>query len=236
MSTIILAIDSSSTVGSVAIIKDEEILAEKILTEGLKHGRLLLPAVAEVIDNAGITRKELSFIAAGVGPGSYTGTRVGVMAAKAIAFGLGIKTIPISSLAALAMTASESNKKIIPLQDARRDEVYTAVYTINEAGLPVAELDDIALTPEETAKFAVDENYIIAGSAITRYPDIFEPLTARGLILKPEITAPSAADIARIAYANINAAIDAKEMQPTYMRRDDAPCTFERFMENPKSI
>lgn len=226
----ILALETTANTGSAALCRGTEILCEVALAEGMKHGRLLIPGVDELLRRVGLGVKDLDFIACGIGPGSYTGSRVGVMAAKALAFGAGIPCIAVSSLAALALQAKGQARYIIPAQDARRDEVYTAVYGFDGGGMPVAERADTALSPEETAALAYDGTYMLAGSALARYPEIFRPLREKGVTLNYTLTAPGAGFVGMIAAARTDTAIDALALEPVYMRRDDAPCTFERFM------
>lgn len=227
----VLAIETSATKGSVAVCSGNTVLAQMQLGDGLRHGRLLLPLVSEVLAQTGLTLKQLDYVACGIGPGSYTGTRVGVMTAKALAFGVGLKCIPVSSLAALALAVANivgTEKKIIPAQDARRDEVYTAVYAMQD-GWPVALRADVALAPEEAARLCADGDFVIAGSAAGKYPEVFGPLSERGVVLLKEPDAPGAGEVGLLAL-HLSQGIDAMALEPVYMRRDDAPCTFERFM------
>lgn len=222
----ILALDTTTSTGTVALwIKDAEGV-EVNLEEGMKHGRLLLPAVEECLHKAGIKLRDVDVFACGIGPGSYTGTRIGVMTAKALAFSVNKQVIGVSSLAALALSNPNHNKRIIPVQNARRDEVYTAIYEFDSTGLPTAVLADKALTPEE-ARDLGDDNCIYVGSGIEAYPEVFSP-DKLNYHAKPDF--PSAIMIGRIAAAHAQTAVDPMELDAVYMRRDDAPCTFERFM------
>ncbi len=230
--TAVLAIDTSSSLGGVAVCRADQILFHRSLGEGLRHGRLLIPAVDEALKGAGLRLADIDAIACGIGPGSYTGTRVGVMTAKALAFGANKPCIPVSSLAALALGLRGRADCIIPAQDARRDEIYTAVYRFAPTGLPQPVRSDVALSPEETAKLlelAGGGKCLFAGSALEKYPEVFSPLQGRAEFL-PQGPANLAEAVGLLACAGGIASIDAVQMEPLYMRRDDAPCTFERFM------
>lgn len=228
----VLAIDTSSNLGGVAVCRGSEVLFHRPLGEGLRHGKLLILGVDEALRGAGVRLADLDAVACGIGPGSYTGTRVGVMTAKALAFGAGKPCIPVSSLAALALGLRGRANVIIPAQDARRDEIYTAVYRFDAQGLPQALRADVALSPEETARLldaAGGERCLFAGSALAKYPEVFGALEGRADFVQ-EGPANLAEAVGLLACAGTIAPVDALALEPLYMRRDDAPCTFERFM------
>lgn len=227
----VLALETTCATGSVAVCNDGGVVSEIVLEEGMKHGRLLIPAVDRVLSDAGIALCGLDAVACSIGPGSYTGTRVGVMTAKSLAFGAGLPTVAVSSMEALAVAAGEAGDVIVPAQDARRDEIYTAVYRINEDGSASALLEDTALSPEEVARIISEyPGCKVVGSGFGRYGDIFSPLMNSGFSFNDELTAPPASAVGMIACGNIGDAVSPLELEAIYMRRDDAPCTFERFM------
>lgn len=229
---IVLAIDTSSNLGGVALCRDGSTLLHRPLGEGLRHGRLLIPGVDETLRSAGLTLAEVDLIACGIGPGSYTGTRVGVMTAKALAFGAQKPCLPVSSLQALAAGLHGKATTVIPAQDARRDEIYTAVYRFDANGQPVATRADSALSPEETARLlqTAEGVCLFAGSALAKYPEVFGPLRAQGAELLEEAPANLAEMVGLLACHAQSGRISPLELEPVYLRRDDAPCTFERFM------
>ncbi len=128
----LLLIDTSTTNCSVALAEDGEVLAISEHSEGYTHAENLNKFVEEVVDAAQLTFKDIDAIAVGLGPGSYTGLRIGVSSAKGLAYGLGVPVIGVKTLGHLAMhlVGKElgSDARIIPMLDARRMEVYCAVY------------------------------------------------------------------------------------------------------------
>lgn len=127
---IILFIETSSTNTSVAVAKGEEILASKEQdSTGYSHEKFLHPFIEEVLASANLTTSDLDAIAVGSGPGSFTGLRIGVSAAKGLCFALNIPLISIPTMELLARKVKQSTDRIIPITDARRMEVYTATYT-----------------------------------------------------------------------------------------------------------
>ena len=130
MNTKILCIESSTEVCSVclAINGQSEVVKE---LEDFKHSSYLLPLIIETIEEAKISKKELNAVAFSKGPGSYTGLRVGASTAKGLAFGLDLPLITIDTLQALASGVKKESSPetvIVPMIDARRNEVYTAMF------------------------------------------------------------------------------------------------------------
>lgn len=128
----ILNIETATKNCSVALAKDgKTILCKEIAEEGYSHAERLHVFIDEIIKEVGITFQELSAIAVSQGPGSYTGLRIGVSAAKGLCYALGIPLIAVDTLQVLASQAKVSNGLIIPMLDARRMEVYSAIFTPN---------------------------------------------------------------------------------------------------------
>jgi tRNA threonylcarbamoyladenosine biosynthesis protein TsaB len=127
--TYILNIETSTKNCSVSISKDGELLAIQELNNGnFTHAEVLHPFIDEVIKNSNITINNLSAIAVSKGPGSYTGLRIGVSAAKGLCFALSIPLISVDTLTSLVHSISIDSGIIIPMLDARRMEVYSAVF------------------------------------------------------------------------------------------------------------
>lgn len=128
----ILCIETSTTVCSVAIGNEKGLIAHKEVNAGFTHAENLHVFIDEVIKEAGLNRKDINVISVGKGPGSYTGLRIGVSAAKGIAYALSIPLISMNTLLNLCVGAKKiiqnSNVILCPMLDARRMEVYTALY------------------------------------------------------------------------------------------------------------
>ena len=131
---LILNIETGTEVCSVVLARGKEILAIAESSEGMEHGRLLSPFIEKVLAEQKITANQLDAIAVSEGPGSYTGLRIGVATAKGICFGADKPLIAVNSLQSLAMLAIEHNPEadlLCPMIDARRMEVYTALFDLN---------------------------------------------------------------------------------------------------------
>lgn len=131
----ILLIDTSTEVCLVALSENNQVIASRIDTNGQNHSKLIGTFVQEVLQEAGFTAHQLEAVALSAGPGSYTGLRIGTSFVKGLCFGANIKVITLPTLQVLAQEALlqntniESNAHLCPMIDARRMEVYTAVYT-----------------------------------------------------------------------------------------------------------
>ena len=126
---VILMMETSTEWCSVAISSGEKIIARRITETGKQHASLLAPFVDEALKEAGLKASECDAVAVSEGPGSYTGLRVGVSTAKGLCFGAGIALLAVGTLKVLAMQGAGKADFIVPMIDARRMEVYCAVFT-----------------------------------------------------------------------------------------------------------
>ena len=134
---LILSIETATKICSVALSKDGEIVASKETEEGNSHSTQLAPFIKEIIENSVYDFKDLEAIAVSMGPGSYTGLRIGVSTAKGLCFGLNIPLIAVSTLEAMAVQAKNQHPKLpdtiilSPMIDARRMEAYSQFFDPN---------------------------------------------------------------------------------------------------------
>lgn len=124
----ILAIDASGIAGSVAYIRDGKLAGEYYICHKLTHSETIMPMLEHMRDLIGVDLEQLDAIAVTSGPGSFTGLRIGVTTAKALALALNIPVVGIPTLDALAHNMTHTSATICPIMDARRNQVYTAVY------------------------------------------------------------------------------------------------------------
>lgn len=223
----LLALESSTSLGGAALLEDGKIVHVTRLAEGLRHGRELMPAAAGLLKAASITVSDLAAVAVSIGPGSYTGVRVGVMAAKALAYGCGCPLAAVSSLAAMALTArldgnAREGDTVLVLQDARRDEVYAGLYRLGD-GDASAIRPDAAIAPEEAAAILADliakgTHPILAGSGFATYAEQFSRFG--GLNISPARVNPGAAGLLGWRKIMREEFADPLLLQPEYSRRD----------------
>ncbi|MCC8180172.1 MAG: tRNA (adenosine(37)-N6)-threonylcarbamoyltransferase complex dimerization subunit type 1 TsaB [Planctomycetes bacterium] len=219
----LLALESSTAHGGAALLRGGKTVAVHRLPEGLRHGRDLLPAAAELLASQSLAAADLACIAVSAGPGSYTGIRVGVMAAKSLAYGAKIPLTAVSSLAGAAATLAaanlvETNAAIAVIQDARRDEVYYGVYRFNGDGLKQV-VGDMAVTPEEAAAMtaSLGRDIHLVGSGVNTYERNFAAVAGNR-----HQTAIDPAAIGWLGWRQFlqEQFADPLQIQPVYLRRD----------------
>ena len=196
-----------------------------------RHAETLAPAIAWVCEQCDVTLDQLSVVAVGTGPGMFTGLRVGVTTAKVLAQSLRIPVIPVSSLDLLAYPLRHAHGRVIATIDARRNELYWAVYRTLPGG--VQRVSELELgSPDELAAEieAVGEDAILCGDGVLRFPDTFEPLGRRVVIAGPAHASPSLSALAELARARYEREdfCTPSEVLPTYLRRSDAELEWER--------
>ncbi|HHW14623.1 MAG TPA: tRNA (adenosine(37)-N6)-threonylcarbamoyltransferase complex dimerization subunit type 1 TsaB [Firmicutes bacterium] len=125
---LILALDSSTRLGSVALVRDGAPVAEYTLSVQRTHAERLLPAVAQVLEDAGVTPRDLEALAVTRGPGSFTGLRIALATAKGLAYALSRPIVGVGTLDALAFGVAGWAEFVCPLLDARRGQAYAAVF------------------------------------------------------------------------------------------------------------
>lgn len=140
----ILAIDTSAVCAAVAVTEGGKVLSESSVNTGLTHSRTLLPMIDSTLKNAEIQLSDIDFFACSVGPGSFTGVRIGVAAVKGLCDGLSKKAMPVSTLEALAYNLSDRDCIAVSVMDARCQQVYCAVFK-NEGGTVSRLTEDSAL-------------------------------------------------------------------------------------------
>ena len=123
----ILGIETTGKVGSVAIIDESGRTVNRVTTDSMSHLRELVPMIKELVDELGVSLNELDAIAVSVGPGSFTGIRIGLATAKTLAQTLGKKCISVNSLESFREKA-DSDNKVAVIYNARRGQVYGAIY------------------------------------------------------------------------------------------------------------
>lgn len=166
----ILLIETSTSVLSVALACDGTVVAERICTEPRMQASLTAPLVKEVLDKAGLKVTDCDAVAVSSGPGSYTGLRVGVSTAKGLAFGAGKPLIAVGTLDILADGVTDRPDFIVPMIDARRMEVYTAVYSAE--GERLTDVESHIIGPDSFAEFLAKGKVLFVGDGALKGKDV----------------------------------------------------------------
>ncbi|HEY8719568.1 tRNA (adenosine(37)-N6)-threonylcarbamoyltransferase complex dimerization subunit type 1 TsaB [Pengzhenrongella sp.] len=209
-----LVIDTSSaavTAGVVDLANGVRVLAQRVTLDARAHGELLAPSIRASLDDAGRTVAELTAVVVGVGPGPFTGLRVGLVSAAAIAHACGIPAYGVCSLDAIA-AATDCDGPLLVAADARRKEVYWASYL---AGLRQGE------PAVSRAADVVVEVEAMVGAGARMFADVFGfPLL--------QVDFPTVAGLAAGAADRVRAKAPSEPLTPLYLRRPDAVALGER--------
>jgi tRNA threonylcarbamoyladenosine biosynthesis protein TsaB len=210
----ILNIETATKNCSVSIAKNGETIAcNEVADEGYSHAEKLHVFIEEVIASAGITVQDLAAVAVSQGPGSYTGLRIGVSAAKGLCFALNIPLIAVDTLKTLASQANVSNGKIIPMLDARRMEVYSEVFNAN---LEIERSIKAEIIDENSFSEYAETVYFVGDCAEKSKP----VLTASNFVFLEEIKYPSANAMSKISYDKYQKSdtVDVAYFEPYYLK------------------
>lgn len=223
---ITLALDTATRDTAVALLDGERLLAEAC-EPARSHSKTLLPIIDRLLGEAGLEREQLQGLAVGVGPGSFTGVRIGLTVAKSLAHAAGLHLVGVSTLRALAENGRGLAEVVCPAVDALKDEVYSARYQLGTAGPTELDPPD-ARAPRTWAEAlaATGERLAILGSGFTRYRQVFEDVLGPKLVLPGQDQAHrlSAANLGRLALRRLEQGPhdDPVTLEPTYCRLSEA--------------
>ncbi|NYG55022.1 tRNA (adenosine(37)-N6)-threonylcarbamoyltransferase complex dimerization subunit type 1 TsaB [Nocardioides perillae] len=214
----LLALDTATPRVTVALHDGSDVVAEHVAEQGMRHGEQLAPAIEAVMREAGVVRQDLTAVAAGVGPGPFTGLRVGLVTARTLGFVLDVPVYGVCSLDVLAVeavatgavaagvseAAGEADQGFLVATDARRKEVYVAAYAADGTRADGPHV----LRPADVADAA---GRLVVGEGGALYPDVFTRATGP--------LRPSAGWLARVVAEELAELLDP---EPLYLRRPDA--------------
>lgn len=231
----ILAIDSSSMVASVAIVGKDTIISEYTVNMKKTHSQTLLPMIDEIVKMTGIEKKEIKAIAVTKGPGSFTGLRIGAATAKGLALALDIGVIPVSTIESMAYSYNHCNKLICPIMDARRNQVYTGIYECVGDEISII-MPDCAISIEELMNKLeeIGKEVIFVGDGIPVFKDIIdEKLRTPHYFGKQHMNRQKAGAVGALAWGKYEAGqvMNGDDFSPEYMRMSQAE---RERMENDK--
>ncbi|MGD0169201.1 MAG: tRNA (adenosine(37)-N6)-threonylcarbamoyltransferase complex dimerization subunit type 1 TsaB [Smithella sp.] len=219
-----LAFDTSSKTAAVAILRDNVILYDAVINIDLNHSEVLLPAIEQACLQTKIKISEIDLFAFTIGPGSFTGLRIGASTLKGLMLATGKPAVGISSLAALALNAGISSKMICSVMDAGRGQVYIAYFRYKKNGLPEQIGIDEVIDPEKIAHDSKQEIIFVGDGAIKYAGSISNNKDKKISIaseLQQYIRASSVAILGMEKYKR-NELLDAETFVPVYLRSVDA--------------
>ncbi|MGH9178938.1 MAG: tRNA (adenosine(37)-N6)-threonylcarbamoyltransferase complex dimerization subunit type 1 TsaB [Acidimicrobiales bacterium] len=227
---IILGIETATPQVGCALGGVEGVLASFTAAKGRRHAETLVPAVDFVCRQARVSLDEVSVVAVDVGPGLFTGLRVGVATAKAMAQALRVPMIGLSSLDLLAFTFQHSDGMIATVVDARRGEVFAALYRPVPGGVQRVAAPRVCAPGELASELmAMNEDCLLVGDGALRYSAAFDD--HRFLQIADSAFAyPSPAALVQLAQARAlrEEFVRPSELEPLYLRKADAEINWER--------
>lgn len=221
----IIALESSAVTAGVAVAEDEKLLAQSFQNSGLTHSATLMPMAVHLLENTGLTLEEMDVVAVAAGPGSFTGVRIGVAAAKGLAWPGDKPCAPCSTLESMAWQCAHMEGEICAAMDARRNQVYCARFRAEGGNLT-------RLTPDRALGLEqLSEEIRASGKPQTLVGDgahlVRRALEERGLpclLMPPHLLYQTAWGVARCALrmARAGELVSAAAMAPSYHRLSQA--------------
>lgn len=220
----ILALETATPAGSIAIVDDTEgLIGEVRVNVRIAHAERLMPSIQWLLGASGVSIKEIDAFAFSIGPGSFTGLRIGLSTVKGFSFATGKPIIPVPTIDAFARTMPFCRQMICPMLDARKNEVYAGLYRwVNGQCKKI--LPETALKPDDLLK-KINEPVVFLGEGSKIYRTLIsDRLKSNALFAPPSRMSPSASSVAEIAIEKIRQGIttDPVSLAPLYIRKSEA--------------
>lgn len=225
----ILGIETATKTGGVAIVSENGVLAEYTLNIEVTHSERLMSTVDRVLKDTGFTLANIYGYGVSIGPGSFTGLRIGLSTIKGLAFATGKPVAAVPTLRALAWNIPFSRYPVCPLLDARKKEVYAGLYRY-DGGNYVQEMPDTVISLAEMAGKTAGEILFTGEGARLFAGDIQKSFGDRAHFATLSSSVPSAASVAEIALMMLKAGQQTApdELVPMYIRRPEAEVAWEK--------
>lgn len=216
----LLAICTSGPVASAALLGGGRLLAERCGAAGRAHSQAVMPAVDQLLRTTGTELAALRAVAVDVGPGSFTGVRIGVAVAQGLARGLGISCMPVNALEAMAKAIFIKDTLVCPIRDARAGQVYGATFLNGKRVM-----DDCALKLDaylqQLAKYKETPMFLGDGVPILK-EKIIAALGEKAVFAGPSLLQPGAAFALELAMDKADDAVQPEQLMPLYLRAPQA--------------
>ena len=222
-----LAIETSGPLGSVALFDSGCVLAEQSLELGRQHGQSLIPTIRQLLSSCGQLPRNLQLVAVSIGPGSYTGLRVGVVCAKTLAYAVNCQLAAVDTLQAVACNSPAGTTTVEVICDAQRGDLFAGKY-MRDAGGGWIPQQGIRQTPAEAWANEVKPADTVSGPGLDKFAHLVE---GRCRVLSSEFRRPQAVWVARLGIDGVKSghAADLWSIEPLYMRRSSAETQWEKL-------
>lgn len=222
---LILAFETSAKAASVALFQDGKLLGESYQNTGLTHSQTLMVMAEDMLKQCGFAAKDVTHVAVAAGPGSFTGVRIGVAAAKGLTWGLQVPCHGVSTLESMALGLGAFQGTVCPVMDARRNQVYNALFDA-ESGILTRRSEDRAIALSELAeelKAAPQPIFLVGDGSELTYKTLKD--TVPGLVMPMESRMHQRAvgvGMAALRAIETGEIGDAEGLQPNYLRLSQA--------------
>lgn len=218
----ILSLDSTGLVAGCAIVDEGKTVAEFTTNYKKTHSQTLMPMIGNMCKLVELDLKQIDYIACASGPGSFTGLRIGAATAKGLAHGLNKKIIPIPTLDALAYNIIGCGCIVVPIMDARRNQVYTALYDTSNGLKRLSEYMACDID-ELLAKVSEQNNSaIFLGDGVPVFEDKITSASEEYKFAPPSCNMQRAASVGALALERIEYAVDCDDFEIMYLRKSQA--------------
>lgn len=226
----VLGIDTATMMGSIGLIDDEGVIAEYSLNIRATHSERLMPAIGRLLKDSGIMPRDIDGFAVSIGPGSFTGLRIGLATVKGFAMGCNKPVAAVSTLEALAFNLAYAEYLICPILDARKNEVYAALFKSDGKGGMKRLVQDMAIDMQTFLR-EYDEDIIFLGDAVDIYREkILDMFKDRAHFAPKNKNMPSGVSVAELGLKRLRdgKAADPSGLAPFYIRRSEAEINLEK--------
>lgn len=217
---LILGTDTSSKAAVGALMEDGEIICEYTLNINNTHSEKFLPLIEQMLKSTGYTYDDIDIFASGLGPGSFTGIRIGVATIKGLCGALGKKAVGVSSLEALAYNACGFSEIIVPTVFARADEVFCAVYESDMKEIMAPSV----MTIEELLEFCADKKALFLGDGAEKFASLIKEKSDEFTVAEQNMSIMRGSGVCAVALkkAEKGEFTDYDKLVPVYLRQSQA--------------
>lgn len=217
----ILALDTTGLVASTAIVDENKTIAEFTTNYKKTHSQTIMPMIEAVRNMAEQDMHDIDYIACASGPGSFTGLRIGAATAKGLAHGLDKKIIPVPTLDALAFNIPHCTSLVVPIMDARRSQVYSAIYSNTDSLERLSDYMACDINELIEKVLEIDENAVFLGDGVPVFKDIL--LKYEGFTYAPvSSNMQRAACVGALALERVSEAVEPNKFEIMYLRKSQA--------------
>ncbi len=224
----VLGVDTSTMTAGVGIIEEDEVLVDLKFDVKITYSEVLLSTIDLALKTVGLKVNDIDGFAISIGPGSFTGLRIGLSTVKGLCFASGKPLASVSSLDALASLSLYCQYPVAPLLDARKDQVYVALYDTSEGKLK-RESEYLVIAIEDLVKKISKKTLFVGPGARLYQKELIDLLGEKACFATGEQSVPSGASVARIGLSKLigGQTEDITDLEPLYIRMSEAELKFK---------